>query len=204
MVDVAVGAGVAPLERGDFETVALKRARTLEDGVSRRAQVRVDALEIAQNVQIERVRLDGLRRPLAQARQIPLGGRELALPQLCFCRDQLTSNVQIARHEDSDRELQIVDDLLMEFDEIGLALLGKGDAAPDLLGRKVHQILVDDVADVLEIHREGNDLHCAVAVAVIQAVARHSRHVQLDRLIEAVDRIVHAADLGHQLAVIGQ
>ena len=94
--------------------------------------------------------------------------------------------------------------MLVKLDQIRLALLRKCDAAPDLLGCEIHQILVDDVADVLEIDREGNDFHCAIAVAIIQAVAGHSRDVELHRLIEAVDGVVHAADLGNELAVIGQ
>ncbi len=85
----------------------------------------MDPFQIAQDVQIEGIRFDRFRRSLAQARQITLGRREFLLPQLRFCRDQLAGDVHIARHEDSDRELQAVDDLLMEFDEIRLALLAK-------------------------------------------------------------------------------
>src|SRR6202140_2041368 len=144
----------APAKRGILEPGAWGRTRALEHGRNGRTNSRMDALEIAQNVQIQRIGLDGFRRPLAQARQILLGKREFSFTQLCFCRYQLTCNVHIAGHENTNREPQAVDALLVKLGEIGLALLREGDAAPYLLGCKVHQIFVDDVADVLQIDRE--------------------------------------------------
>src|ERR1700686_3929289 len=128
----------APAKRGILEPAALERTRALEHGISGRTNVRMDALEIAQNVQIQRIGLDGFRRPLAQARQIIFGKREFSFTQLCLCRYHLTCNVHIAGHENTNREPQAVDDLLVKLGEIGLALLREGDAAPYLLGCKVH------------------------------------------------------------------
>src|ERR1017187_870072 len=68
-----------PAKRGVLETAALERSGALEDRVSSRAKVRVDTLEIAQNVQIQRVRLNPFGRLLAQAHQVPLRGREFSL-----------------------------------------------------------------------------------------------------------------------------
>src|ERR1700676_1049447 len=150
----AVCRGFAPTQRGVLETAGLERSRALEHGVGSRTQVRVHTLEIAQNVQIQRVRLDRLRRSFPQAREVALRGRKFLLAQLRFCSDQLTGNVHIARHENSDREPQAIDDLPVKIDQISLALLRERDAAPDFLGREVHQILVNDVADVLQVDRE--------------------------------------------------
>src|ERR1700678_3348886 len=43
-----------PAERGILEAAALERARALEDRIGRRAQVRMHALQIAQDVEVER------------------------------------------------------------------------------------------------------------------------------------------------------
>ena len=56
------------------------------------------------------------------------------------------------------------------------------------------KILVDDVADVLEVDGEGDDLHGAVALALVEAAARQLGHVELDGLVELVDDVVHARD----------
>jgi len=60
-----------------FETAALQRPRALEDGVSSRTEMRVHTLQIAQNVQIQRVGLDRFRSPSAS---VPGTALQLRIP----------------------------------------------------------------------------------------------------------------------------
>src|ERR1700716_3119765 len=101
---VCRGRRFAPAGCGVLQTARLKRSRALEDGISCGTKMRVHAFQIAQDVQVQRVRLDRLRCSLAQARQVSLRSGKFLLAQLRFCRDQLTGNVHIAGHEDSDRK----------------------------------------------------------------------------------------------------
>ena len=72
----------------------------------------------------------------------------------------------------------------------------------DLLGRKLHQVLVDDVADMLEIGGERDDVDGAPAVLVVELAARETREVELDRLVQLVDVVVRRLDLAAQLVVV--
>ena len=71
------------------------------------------------------------------------------------------------------------------------------------LRRELAQILVDDVADMLEIDGERHDLHGAAALALVERVARELGDVELDRLVEPVDDIVQARHVAGELAVVG-
>src|ERR1700728_3979882 len=122
----------APAEGGVLEAAALQRAGALEHGISGRAQMRVHALQVPQDIQIQRIRFDRLRGPFAQACEVALGRGKLLLAQLRFRRDQAARDIDVPRHEYSNRERQAVEDILMKLDEIRLAFLREGDAAPDL------------------------------------------------------------------------
>ena len=78
----------------------------------------------------------------------------------------------------------------------------EGVAVPDLLGRELHQVLVDDVADMLEIGGEGQDLDVALAVLLAELVARGLDEVELDRLVEPVDGVVGRLDRLHRLGIV--
>jgi len=65
------------------------------------------------------------------------------------------------------------------------------------------RFFVDDIADVLQIDGEGNNLHRPLPFALVEAAAREFCHIKLDRLVETVDRIVHPRHLIDQSAVVG-
>ncbi len=79
----------------------------------------------------------------------------------------------------------------------------KLEPALDLLGREFAQILVDDVADMLEVDGEGDDLHRPLSLALVETAAGQFCDIELDRLVEAVDAVVHLRDLVDQRAVVG-
>src|SRR5271155_5575405 len=110
----------APAEAGVLEAAALQRAGALEHGISGRTQMRVHALQIPQDIQIQRVRFDRLRGPFAQACEVALGRGKLLLTQLRFRCDQAARDIDVARHEYSNRERQALEDILMKLDQIRL------------------------------------------------------------------------------------
>ena len=98
-------------------------------------------------------------------------GGELGDPHACLfsaisMRATLTSPVD----EHPEGELQVVEDAPMEGLELGGPLARELVLVLDLLGGELHQVLVDDVADMLEVDGEGNDLHGAAPVGVVEAL----------------------------------
>src|SRR5271168_3798300 len=79
---VALPGGCPPVNDGILETIALQRSGALEHGIGGGTKMRVDALEIAQDVHVQGVRLDGFGSSFAQAHEVALGGCELPFPQL--------------------------------------------------------------------------------------------------------------------------
>ena len=91
----------------------------------------------------------------------------------------------------------------MEGRQLLRAFARELELALDLLGGKLGEVLVDDVADVLQVDGKGDDLHGPVALALVEAAARELGHEELDRLVELVDRVVHARDLARECTVVG-
>jgi hypothetical protein len=72
----------------------------------------------------------------------------------------------------------------------------------DLLCRKLHQVFIDNIADVLKVDGKRDNLHCTATFAIIQALPGDFCDVEFDRFMKFINRIVCAFDLGHQLTVI--
>src|SRR5205814_935864 len=100
-----------------------------------RADVRMNALEVAQDVEVQRGRLDALRPSLAQAREMVFGRRELRIAENSLLLDQFSRDFYVARHEHAEGEFQVVEQALVERDQLCAALLGKLQLVLDLLGR---------------------------------------------------------------------
>ena len=71
-----------------------------------------------------------------------------------------------------------------------------------LLGGQLHEILVDDIADVLQIDREGDDAHRTSTALLVETFARDLGHVELDGFVKAIHRVVHFSISENQLAVV--
>ena len=81
-------------------------------------------------------------------------------------------------------------------------LLRKGDPALHLLRHEFQQVLVDNVADMLEIYSEGDHFHGPSTILIAQAGPRNARHIELHRLVQLIHRIVHIGDVLDQLAIV--
>ena len=80
--------------------------------------------------------------------------------------------------------------------------ISRADMGP-LLDRQLAKILVDDVAEMLEIDCERYDLHGAGAFGLIRHPRVNLADVAFDRLGQAVDDVVHPRHTGCELAIVG-
>ena len=94
--------------------MASPAVRLLEHGIGHRADVRVDALEVAQHVEMGRRRLHRLRPALAQPLEMALGCRQLGGAQLHLVRDQLARLADVAGHEHGDCDREAIENAFVE------------------------------------------------------------------------------------------
>ena len=111
--------------------------------------------------------------------------------------------MHIAHHEHARRQVQIVQQVLMHVRDFLQALRREAQSLLDLLGSHPAQAPVQDVADMFEVDREGQDVRAALAVCAIEAVpAADRRQMQFHGAVQLVERIIHGRQLGQQFAVV--
>jgi hypothetical protein len=96
--------------------------RCLQHGVGDRADMRMDSLQVAKHVQMQRARLDTLRSSLAQPGQMMVGGGKLRAPQRGLLGKELTGVVDVPGHERAERKSQALENALVEGGELFRAL----------------------------------------------------------------------------------
>src|SRR5450759_3135326 len=134
--------------------------------------MRVNSPQVAQHVEMQRGGFDRFGTALAQAVEMPFGGGELGIAQQRLLREKLARFIDVARHEDAERDPKRVHGSLVECRQFFGAFRRELKPALDLLGGELAQILVDDIAHVLEIDGEGNDLHRPLSLALVDTSAR--------------------------------
>src|SRR5215217_5890822 len=126
----------------------------------------VDALEVADDVEMDGARLDGLGPAAAQAREVALGSILLEQPGRGLYRVEPARQAEVAGSEDIEGKPHRVLDARMEGADLAETLRRERHLLADLLGGELHQVLVDDVADVLEVRGESQDFDEAAALVV--------------------------------------
>jgi hypothetical protein len=132
--------------------------------------MRVDALQVADDIEVDGARLDAFGAALAQAGEMTIRGFELAAAHVRLGEQKTPSQRHVAAGEDVEGEAHVVHHLTMETLQLGRAFGREGVALLDLLAGKFHQVFVDDVADVLEVGGEGQNLDVAAAVGLAPIV----------------------------------
>src|SRR5260370_587782 len=100
--------------------------------------MRGDALEVAQHVEMERARLYAFRATFTQPRQMTIRGGELRGSQLRFFFDERARDLDVIIDEDAERELEVVDNALVEGCELRRSFLRELILVLDLLGSELH------------------------------------------------------------------
>src|SRR5687767_1325910 len=107
---------------------------------------------------MQRAGLDALEGVLDQALQMAVCIRALEIAELLLFRDQPLSALEVAVDEHVESELQVREDTRMQVADLLQSSAGKAKVLLDLLLGDLDQVLVDDVAHVLEVDREGHDI----------------------------------------------
>ena len=98
----------------------------------------------------------------------------------------------VAVEEHAHAQAQVGQQPFVQVADLGHAGVAEAAALADLLVLDVLHHALDDVADLLHVDREADDVGPAPAFALGQRLARDLRQVELDRRVQPVDRVVHA------------
>src|SRR5581483_1416654 len=118
--------------RGDTQTAFAQLSRSLEDRIGDRRQMRVDSLQVADDVEVDGAGLDALGAALAQSGEMPLGGLELAAAHVGVGEQEATRERHVAACEYVEGQPHVVHDLAVETLELGNAFGRESIALLDL------------------------------------------------------------------------
>src|ERR1700722_483120 len=127
---------------------------------------------------------------------------KLGETQLGLFLDQRASDTHVLVSENTKGKFQVFNNALVKHREFSRSFLRELVLVLDLLAGQLHQILVDDVANMFEVDGEGDYLHGASRIAIIKAFAGHFGDVKFYRFVQSIDDVVHARDFGRELAVV--
>ena len=164
----------------------------------------MDPLQIAQHVEVQRAGLDGFGPARPQPFQMAVRGRPLQIAEPGLFHDQAAGDFDLAGQEDAEAELHMLDHPVMQSGDLGLALSRKAQPVLDLLRRQLHQVLVDDVADMFKVCGEADDLEAAPALLLVQFLAAYRGEKELQLLVQRVDHVVGPLHILQHLAVVGR
>src|SRR5438093_596232 len=175
----------------------------VEDGQHQGRDVAADALEVREDVEVDLGRLDGLREPGAQAAQVGFAQLSLAHAHEGPLVEHLLREGLVVGREGGDRALEVLGHETVELEDLGPAGLREAARLVELLARQLHEVLVDDVADVLEVADEGDEADLLARELGAHRLAPEAGQEELDLALEEVDLVVALLDLLEQRLVIG-
>src|SRR6059036_1379749 len=163
--------------------------------------VGADALEVRQDVQVDLRRLDRLGQAGAQPSQVGFAQIALALPHQRALVQHLLREATVVGREGGDGALEVLRHHAVELLDLGPAGVGESTGLVELLATELHQVLVDDVPDVLEVadHRDQPDLLAAEVRA--HRVTPQAREEELDLALEEIGLVVAPLDVLEQFVV---
>src|SRR5438093_3394209 len=175
----------------------------VEDGQHQGRDVAADALEVRENVEVDLGRLDRLREAGAQAADVGLAQLALAHAHEGPLVEHLLREGLVVGREGGDRALEVLGHETVELEDLGPAGLREAARLVELLARQLHEVLVDDVADVLEVADEGDEADLLARELGAHRLAPEAGQEELDLALEEVDLVVALLDLLEQRLVIG-
>src|SRR5262249_46646194 len=123
----------------------------VEDGQHQGRDVAADALEVGENVEVDLGRLHGLREACAQAHEVRFAQLALAHAHEGTLIQHLLRERSVVGGERGDGALEVLGHEAVELEDLRPSGLREAPRLIHLLARQLHQILVDDIADVLEV-----------------------------------------------------
>ena len=126
----------------------------------------------------------------------------LEIAKANFLLKQPLGVTHVAVEKHAHAKPQIIDQPCVQFADLRHACVGKMPSLLDLLVFDVLDHALDNVADLLHVDGEADDIRPAPAFFFAERLARDFRQVVLDRGIEIVDGVIKFAQLVGELAII--
>src|SRR5207245_3819523 len=123
----------------------------LQDRDRKRRDVRADAFQVRQDIQVDLRRLDGLGEAGAQPSEVGLAQIPLVMPDHGALVEDFLRQPAVVGGEGGDGPLEVLSDQSVELLDLRPARVGEPPSLVELLPGELHQVLVDDVTDVLEV-----------------------------------------------------
>ena len=147
-------------------------------------------------------RLDGLREAGAQSAQVGFAQLALAHAHERPLIEHLLRERPVVGGEGGDGTLEILADEPVELENLGPAGLREAASLVELLARELHEVLVHDVADVLEVADERDQTDLLARELGPHGLAAQPGQKQFDLALEKVDLIITLLDLFQQGLVV--
>src|SRR5438093_10225808 len=174
----------------------------LKDRDRKRRDVRADAFQVCQDIQVDLRRLDGLGEAGAQPSEVGLAQIPLAVPDHGALVEDFLRQAAVVGGEGGDGPLEVLSDQSVELLDLRPARVGEPPSLIELLPAELHQVLVDDVADVLEVADERNQRDLLAREVRAHRLAPEPGEEELDLPLEEVDLVVAPRDVLQELRVI--
>ena len=175
---------------GLLEARPRQHAGVLEGRVGDRADVRVDAAQVGGEVEVQRRGLDAVLRQAGEPREVGVGVDALQIAEQHLLRQELLRSGEVAGQEHRQAELQVGVQPRVQVADLGHARLGEAAALVDHLVLDVDDDPLDDVAHLLHVDGERDDVGPAPALLHLQRLPRDLRQVELGRRVQVVDGVV--------------
>ena len=157
------------------QTARQQLAALFEHRIGGGGDMGVDALEVAQHVEMQRAGLDALDPPGADAGEMSFGRARFEIAKNLLFAKQTAGGARVVGHEYRGRGVHVADEPFEHRADFRLALDRKGEAALEPLGGDRHQIVLDDVAGMLEVGDKGEDFRQPAIVLVVERIRDRGR-----------------------------
>ena len=174
----------------------MKEPLFLESGVGDRSQKRIDLLEIADRVEMDRAGLEAACRALAEPGEVPAVGFLLEFSEAVLFHDELTRGFVVARDEQVEGQPCVGKHGTVEGAEFLPALLGEFEIARELLLHLRQHVAHDDVADLLELDAGADQFLAAQPLPLRHRPRGGPRQIELGGRMPPVDLVVEGCKLG--------
>src|SRR5262245_51234183 len=164
--------------------------------------VRGDALEVGEHVEVDLRGLERLGEPPSEPHEVRVAQLALALAHHRALVQHLLGQAPVVGREARDGPLEVLRDQRVELDQLRLPRLRETPALVELLPGQLHEVLVDDVSDVLEVADEGDERDLLLGEVRTHGLTAQPREEQLDLALEVVELVVAPLDVLEQLLVV--
>src|SRR3990172_3823048 len=188
-------------EQGRSLSAAQLALPAAHDGFGQVAHVPVHAAEEGEEVEVHAGGLERLAQSLVESRDVLLLQLRLDVAQLGAVAEHLAGDLLVTSGESDQREIEVLADLAVEVADLRPALAGEGKSARHLPAGEPEDVPVHEVARVLDVVREADELHLAIGLLAGHRLLPEPRQVEADLPVQDVHLVVSTLDVARQVEV---